>query len=77
MRCETCDIVRSCYWLIIFILYFPCGDIQGCDTVFVTSTGRTIDLAMAWIMVRTFSSYVFSRDCQMILVGCNVAICNV
>lgn len=52
-------------------------DIQGCDTVFVTSTGRAIDLAMAWIMVSTLSFYVFSRDCQMILVGWSVATCNV
>ena len=25
--------------------------IQGCDTVFVTPTGRTIDLVTAWYMV--------------------------
>ncbi|KAL5730184.1 hypothetical protein ACHQM5_003036 [Ranunculus cassubicifolius] len=29
------------------------SDGQGCDTVFVTPTARTIDVAYAWVMVKS------------------------
>ncbi|KAG0567955.1 hypothetical protein M758_7G172000 [Ceratodon purpureus] len=33
-------------------------DGEGCDTVFVTSTGRTIDLARAWVMKNSVILFV-------------------
>jgi hypothetical protein len=34
------------------------GFVQGCDTVFVTPTGRTVDLVTAWIMVHFQHSFI-------------------
>ncbi|KAG6711348.1 hypothetical protein I3842_05G048700 [Carya illinoinensis] len=40
---------------------------QGCDTVFVTPTARTIDIAHAWIMKNAVTLVVSPETCQSII----------
>ncbi|ESQ29358.1 hypothetical protein EUTSA_v10023478mg [Eutrema salsugineum] len=40
---------------------------QGCDTVFVTPTARTIDIARAWIMKNAIMLMVSPTTCQSII----------
>ncbi|CAA7029647.1 unnamed protein product [Microthlaspi erraticum] len=47
---------------------FEClGEGEGCDTVFVTPTARTIDIAHAWIMKNAIMLTVSPTTCQSII----------
>jgi folate-binding Fe-S cluster repair protein YgfZ len=41
--------------------------VKGCDTVFVTPTARTIDIAHAWIMKNAILLTVSPTTCQSII----------
>jgi hypothetical protein len=43
--------------------------VQGCDTVFVTPTGRTVDLVTAWIMVHFQHPFIEMQTLAQILIN--------
>ncbi|XP_058097253.1 putative transferase At1g60990, chloroplastic isoform X2 [Magnolia sinica] len=43
------------------------GSCQGCDTVFVTPTARTIDIAYAWVMRNAITMLVSPTTCKSII----------
>jgi len=45
------------------------GFVQGCDTVFVTPTGRTVDLVTAWIMVHFQHPFIEMQTLAQILIN--------
>ncbi|XP_048592130.1 putative transferase At1g60990, chloroplastic isoform X1 [Brassica napus] len=46
---------------------YVCSFLKGCDTVFVTPTARTIDIAHAWIMKNAIMLMVSPTTCQSII----------